>query len=515
LDGSGLSGGIFSSLGSANAQAGDINLQASELITVDGITEDGNVSRIFNVVSSESSGNAGTISINTANLSVTNGAQISASTFGLGDGGVVSINASESVVLEEGENNSFTSIYSNVGSSGIGNSGGINIITELLEVNRGGQIQSIVFGGEGNSGKIIIDSNTVSLDGRSVDDSPSGAFSLITEGGVGNAGGLEITADSFAMTNRAQILSNTAGMGNAGNVDILVEDEVNLVNSSIIAEVTEGTGMGEGGDINITTSSLLLLDGSSLLADAENMGDAGNININASENVILSGEGVSAFPGATDLFPSQISTTAESNATGKSGNIDISANELSIDEGFISSSTFNSENAANVSVSANNLSLTNGGRISASTFGQGDAGNLSIFANNIELDGEGGSLSGFFASVGSEATGQGGNIIVETDSLTLTDGGQIAANVEIMGRGNAGTLEILANDSIAIDGTSSEGAPTAITSIVNGGFETEGGIGNGGDITISTSSLSLTDGGRVSATSLGRGNIIVETDSLT
>ena len=61
---------------------------------------------------------------------------------------------------------------------------------------------------------------------------------------MGNAGGLEITANSFSMTNRAQILSNTAGMGNAGNVDILVEDEVNLVNSSIIAEVTEGTGNG-------------------------------------------------------------------------------------------------------------------------------------------------------------------------------------------------------------------------------------------------------------------------------
>ena len=82
-------------------------------------------------------------------------------------------------------NNSFTSIYSNVESSGIGNSGGVNIIAELLEVNRGGQIQSIVFGGEGNSGKIIIDSDTVSFDGRNIGDLPSGAFSLVTEGVCG------------------------------------------------------------------------------------------------------------------------------------------------------------------------------------------------------------------------------------------------------------------------------------------------------------------------------------------
>lgn len=252
ISNSSLNSGIASNLNSSEAQAGNITINATKAVK---LNNSGNINNEVNF----GIGNAGNIEINTGSLSVIDGGFISASTSGRGDGGRILINAGESVVLEKGENNNFTSIYSNVESSGIGNSGGVNITAEFLEVNRGAQIQSIV-SGRGNSGKIIIDSSTVSLDGRSIDDFPSGAFSLVTEGGIGNAGGLEITANSFLMTNRAQILSNTAGMGNAGNVNILVEDEVNLVNSSILAEVTEGTGMGEGGDINITTNSFIKSD---------------------------------------------------------------------------------------------------------------------------------------------------------------------------------------------------------------------------------------------------------------
>ena len=56
--------------------------------------------RLLTNIESGAIGNSGGVEINTANLSVTNGAQISSSTFGLGDGGAILINASESVVLE-------------------------------------------------------------------------------------------------------------------------------------------------------------------------------------------------------------------------------------------------------------------------------------------------------------------------------------------------------------------------------------------------------------------------------
>ncbi|MDJ0572201.1 MAG: S-layer family protein [Pleurocapsa sp. MO_192.B19] len=91
--------------------------------------------------------------------------------------------------------------------------------------------------------------------------------------------------------------------------------------------------------------------------------------------------------------------------------------------------------------------------------------------------------------------------------MSLNGGGRIASNVNIGGQGNAGAVEILATDSIAIDGKASEGFPSAITSVVNGEREGEGkGIGNAGNVTVTTNHLSLTNSGRVSATTLGQGN---------
>ncbi|WP_019503291.1 filamentous hemagglutinin N-terminal domain-containing protein [Pleurocapsa sp. PCC 7319] len=508
LEGSGLFAGIFSGLGSANAQAGDITLQANESVTVDGVTEDGDVSGIFNQVDSDAIGNSGTLNIDTANLSVTNGAQIGSSTFGLGDGGTILINASESVVLEEGDNNNFTSIYSNVESSGIGNSGGVNIIAELLEVNQGGQIQSIVFGGEGNSGKIIIDSNTVSLDGRNVNDSPSGAFSLTTEGGVGNAGGLEITANSFSMTNRAQILSNTAGMGNAGNVDIFVEDEVNLVNSSILAEVTEGTGMGEGGDINIETTSLLLQEGSALLTDTENIGNGGNINIEASDRVILEGEGLGAFANSTDIVPSQITATVDDfeGVIGDGGDINISTPSLTVkDNGFIRNRTFEEGNAGNLTIDVQNLTVIQGGRIDASTFGEGNAGNLTITASEIQISGSDGNFpTAIFASA-LNGNGDAGNLTITTDKLIMRDEAVIdvgnfptAFSGETLpepGTGAAGSLTIEAN-SIEVN---------------NGIISAANANGVGGELEVNANSLTLENGASILAettANTGTGGVI-------
>ena len=138
----------------------------------------------------------------------------------------------------------------------------------------------------------------------------------------------------------------------------MVEDKVNLVNSTILAEVTEGTGLGEGGDINITTKSLLLKDGSSLLADTENVGNAGDINIQASEGIVLEGEGLGAFPNDTRIVPSQITSTVDSfeGARGNGGSINISTPFLSIvDGGFIRTSTFGLGNAGNITIKAEDI----------------------------------------------------------------------------------------------------------------------------------------------------------------
>jgi filamentous hemagglutinin family protein len=492
-------------------------------------------SNIYSDVNFGAVGNSGGLEINGNSLSLENGAAISSNTYGEGNSGKITINVSESVYLDNGVGSTF--IFNNIYSDARGNSKGIDINTGSLFVNNGAQIQSLTEG-EGNSGKIVIQANDIiSFDGRDIGDSPSGAFSLVLPGGKGNAGGLEIIANSFFMTNRAQILSNTEGAGNAGNVDILVEDKVNLVNSTILAEVTEGTGVGKGGDINITTKSLLLKDGSSLLVDTENVGNAGEINIQASERVVLEGEGLGAFPNDTRIVPSQITSTVDSfeGAKGNGGNINISTAFLSItDGGFIRTSTFGLGNAGNVKIEAenvvvsgfdedgfgsliassvgraeaegngsnveiitNNLSVTNAGQISVSTSGAGDAGDLSIFANNIEINGgEDNLFTGLFAQVNQNATGEGGSINLGSEQslieqLTLVNGARISADT--FDEGNAGGINIYSSGSISLENSN-------IFSEVN-----DNAVGNAGTTTIVTNILNLTNGSIIGNRVFGEG----------
>ena len=541
---SGRSSGIFSTLGSqADGNSGGINLTTTDLSLTNGgqvdastffATGDGGNIEIntgslsitggafIDTSTFLSTGDGGNIEINTGSLSITGGAFIDTSTsFSRGDGGKITINASELVSLGNEESNGRLS--SNVGFGAIGNSGGVEINTGSLSVNNSSQIESQVQG-QGNSGKIIINAqDTVSFDGRdSTDTIPSAAFSRVLEGGEGNSGGIEINANSLSLTNRAQLSSSLAGVGEAGDIIINTNEEVLLSNSLIASEVSGevsdlGRVVGDGGDIIITTGSLLLQDGSALLADTENEGNAGNINIEARERVVLEGEGPSAVPGSLEeglIVPNQITATVDNfvGAIGKGGNIEISTPFLSVtDGGFIRATTFAQGNAGNLTIETERLSLRDGGTISASTNGFGNAGNLVVKARElIEIFGvapepeDGSSFLG--SEVESQGRGVGGNVTIETRELIVRERGQISVSTE--GFGNAGNLTIRATNSILLRGEDSglfaEAAPEA--------------QGQGGSINVQTGSLSLSDGAQVSAaTAFGEGGNITLTinDNLT
>ncbi len=494
LGGSSLEAGILSQLGSVDVQAGDITLDATEKITIANP-----VSEVNNDVNSDAVGNSGDINIVGKSVEINDGGRISASTDGMGNAGSINILGENTVSVKSsgGNNNSF--IFNNIRSEAMGNTSGINITTGSLAVTDGAQIQSLVYG-EGNSGKITIDArDQVSLDGRNANDSPSLVISRVEVGAVGNGGDVDITTSSLSMTNRAQIISATQGRGNAGSISINAQNQVFLLDSDIITEVSEEGGVGKGGDININTGTLLLQDGSSLLADLENIGKAGNITINVRDRMVVEGEGLSAFANATDIFPSQISTTVESDAVGEGGNIDITTGLLLLnDDGFISSDTSGDGKAGNINIKTNNLTLRNDARVSATTFSSGDAGNLNIITDFFRLEdtsqlgaitfGEGdagtlrikaseiiqliGSLDenriqngGLFASA-IEGSGNGGNLILETDKLIVQDGATISAsnfqssNQRPPGTGSPGNLSIDAS-SVTLD----KGSITTATSV--------------------------------------------------
>jgi filamentous hemagglutinin family protein len=98
--------------------AGNININARDTVSIEGVSSTGNASRVLSNVSSQS-GNGGDINITTRLLSVSNGALVSTQTRGQGNGGNITLNTHTIDVVKGGQ---FITI-----SSGNGKAGNITI----------------------------------------------------------------------------------------------------------------------------------------------------------------------------------------------------------------------------------------------------------------------------------------------------------------------------------------------------------------------------------------------------
>ena len=110
-----------------------------------------------------------------------------------------------------------------------------------------------------------------------------------------------------------------------------------------------------------------------------------------------------------------------------------------------------------------------------------------------------GFLSGIFSSVETTGRGDSRGIEITTGSLEIQDGGLITAST--FGEGNAGLVKINATDSLLLAGESAQGFLSGIFSSV----ETTG-RGDSRGIEITTGSLEIQDGGRISTSTFGEGN---------
>jgi filamentous hemagglutinin family protein len=431
---SALRAGIVKGLGSVSSKARNIEVNAQGAVNLK------DKSFIANTVLLGAIGNAGDISITTGSLSVTNGAELLTSTLGKGDAGNITINARDTVSFDGIRDRQPSLAASNVDSEAEGKGGNILITTSSLSVTNGAQlVSSILKRGKGDAGNITIHArDTVSFDGIR-----DGEFSLATSdvesGGVGNGGNILITTGSLSVTNGAELITSTHGKGNAGNITIHARDTVSFdeigVYPSLATSSVATEGVGNGGEIFITTGSLSVTNGAGLFSSTLGQGDAGNITIHARDTVSFDGIRDGEFSGAY----SSVDTKGE----GKGGDIFITTGSLSV---------------------------TNGAGLFASTERKGNAGNITINARDTVSFNAGNAYS----SVGTEGEGKGGDIFITTGSLSLTNGAELSASSD--GQGTAGDIKI-ASRSIRLDNKAKITATTA--------------SGNGGDITLTTQDLLL------------------------
>jgi filamentous hemagglutinin family protein len=478
-----LKGGSYvEAISAGQGDAGNVTIRAGGEVTLDGIGKDGTVSYISTTVQpTQIPGftgrrKGGDLTIQARSLTLTNGAQLDSALQGRGNAGNVKIKVSETVTFDGQASNGFSSGVSSRVAPGVeGNGGDIEISTGSLFITNGGFLSAST-SGQGDAGRITINArDTVRFDGVGRDGQSSEVRSTVESTGKGNSGGIDISAGSVFVTNGALLAASTFGQGNAGSVTIRASDTVrfdgvgsNGISSSAFSTV-ERTGIGEGGDIDITTASLFVTDGAILNATTRGQGAAGNITIRARDTVRFDGVG-------RDGQSSGAFSAVVSPENGKGGDIDITTGSLFV---------------------------TDGAFLAASTVGQGDAGNVTIRASDtVRFDGVGsnGFSSGVYSTVEFTGNGKGGGIDISTNSLFLTNGAVV--NASSYGRGNAGPVRINARDMVSID------TGSGVASLVG-----QTAVGDGGSIEITTASLSMKDA-FISSESLGTGksgDITIET----
>ena len=321
------------------------------------------------VANADGSGNAGSILITTADLSVTGGARISSRTASTGRGGNIVLRASNRISIAGQDSLSgSTAVLANT--LGEGDAGSIEIDTPSLQVTDYAVIQSQSEGrGKGNRILIRGGNVTVSARGQISSDARSlgagGAIEIDISGaltisgpntglfaktyGPAAGGEISIRAGTLVLTGLGGITVTTDGTGNAGKIDI---SQLGSLDISSGARITsESTAQGLAGDILIIADSMSIAENSGIRTSA-NFADGGNISISASDRIVVSGGQI---------------TTAVGNGSGNGGNIRINVPLMLLREkGVVSANAFGGD-GGNIDATVKTLMRAGDSQITASS----------------------------------------------------------------------------------------------------------------------------------------------------
>lgn len=303
---------------------------------------------------------------------------------------------------------------------------------------------------------------------------PAGRIALISVGSAGEVvadvdhPSLKIDTSSFPELGTIELtmfatLDVSGDPG--GRIDIQAQNLTTRETSFGASSLGSKDGLGVDFTVRDTIS---LRGGTGIFLDASDVGAAGNLTLTAKSIMLL---------GEVDTDAGGINVLTGTSGPGKAGDITIETDMLLMKNGVV---------------------------MSASTAGPGDGGNINITAKSIVMQGQ--QSTAVLSTTSFD--GKAGNITIQTDSITLKADSQLTA--EVFGPNPAGSIQITAKEMI-IDDTG--GTPDGFAGIsVNS--ETSGftsGLG-AGDIVITTDTLNLRNGARVSsasATDSPGGDIIV------
>ncbi|AOY84199.1 filamentous hemagglutinin N-terminal domain-containing protein [Moorena producens JHB] len=420
----------------------------------------GDIQLTENALVDTSGDTAGSIRLKGATITVGDNSIVLTQNEGSQRAGNTILHGTETVTIGENDaNGSFNTFVANLTISS-GEGGDVDIITKHLNVFGGAHVLINAFG-SGDPGNInIVASESVNIIGLAAlvreneseftSDVNSLTFSEAT------AGDITISTNQLRVA-LGNILTFTAGKGNGGNITLNARESIEIV--GLISGVNDDSlvsaasfSEGDGGSVDINTTRLLLVDGGVIGASGFGKGNAGTITINASEFITL-----------LDTLPSPSTTTQISSTvslppvffqrlfgldpipTADAGGITINTSELTISgdpdsqEAQIRVRNQGLGDGGKLVINADTLNLNYGASITASTF-SGQGGDITLDITNGLLLRNGSTITAE-ADTDEEVenNGNGGNITINSDLVTLMESSLINANAN---QGNGGNIAI-------------------------------------------------------------------------
>ncbi len=446
------SGAIVSAIVSSSGDGGNIDIDSAR-VQVIGFGNNHKPSELSVSAKENSTGNTGNLNINTSSLLAENGGFLAADTYGKGNGGNITINATNKI-----------EVIGKAGSDEDKKPSGLFVTAEPPST--------------GDSGSLIINTKRMVI--------KNGAFVNVSNNVSGNAGNLKIITDDLLLQNEANFFAgrknedkvigelnikaknllveggsviNAGTSGDSGNLNIDAED-IQVIgtgnNGNTPSNLNVSASLKDSGNININTKRLLIKDGAFISAGTSDKGNGGDLNINA-EDVWVIGKGGNNSKNNNQPYSSGLFATAELSetknpSTGNAGNLTINTQRMLVQDGAFVSSAGNSKgNGGDLIINASRLQVKDGSSVNSGTSISGTGGNLQITANNLLVE------SRSKISSGTAGIDNAGNLTINSDSIQVSDKAQIT--VESMGTGNAGILTLDAG-TINLDNEASLNAST-------------------------------------------------------
>lgn len=281
--------------------AGDLTIRAASVELDGNSVPASSPTGLFATAEKTSTGVGGNLRIDTGQLIVRGGAQVSASASGKNNAGDLTVQATDLVEISGDDSR----LLAQVNSSSQGDGGNLSIITGRLIVQNGGQVSASTFS-TGDAGSLSVQAfESVELTGRTTNgELPSGLFAGTDVQTQGNGGDLTIQTRRLIVQGGAQAQVSTLGAGDAGRLTVQASESVELTGTGLIrtgprsgelfpSSLLAVSGLagvfteaqGKGGDLRIETGQLILQDGArvtvSSTSTASDAKGAGNVDVTA------------------------------------------------------------------------------------------------------------------------------------------------------------------------------------------------------------------------------------------